>query len=341
MRFGRVVVVLPLAGAALALASSALAVPSVLLSAAFTVKKTIAVPLPDEGDALLASVVLTGKVKAGGGTLGLPKVRVANAGSLPASVSVAGSAVRLEGKKNRFLLAIVVLNRQSAGVGRALDRPPIVQVEIEVRFIQAGDTFVRDIGVNLTFAQNVLATSSVLPATVCTRLLNDDVSQPARWLVGPPDPGAGVVVNVGVVLEIAPKVVCRGDEEARLELEILVGKQPLPTTDCSGTFLPFDATEVSFQVRCPALGSGQATGFDVQLPGSRQIMAFLSPTGFTCAVTTRSTTKDTLSCAVTIAPGSTYTGNIRMSPGPTAGMGGTLYVFENGAQVGPFAMTGP
>ena len=30
-----------------------------------------------------------------------------------------------------------------------------------------------------------------------------------------------------------------------------------------------------------------------------------------------------------------------MSPGPTVGMGGTLYVFENAVQVGTFAMTGP
>lgn len=341
VRSGRFAVSLILAGAALALASPALAGPSAGLSQAFTAKKTIAVALPGDGDATLASIVLTGKVKRGrAGTLPLPKLRILKAGSLPGDVSVAGSAVKLKGKKNRFLLTLVLLNRQSTAPIRPVGAAPVPQVQVEVRFVAPGESFVREIGVDLKSAPDVLATGSVgLAAAICTRLSTNDVSSAAKWLQG------ALPTSAGVVLEIAPRVVCNKDAEARIQLELLVQPQTLPTAEYTGIFLPFDATEVSFQISRQASSgralAAQANGFDIQLPGARQVTAFLSPAGFVCTIATRVTTNDTLSCAGIVAPGATYTGNIRMSPGPTAGMGGTLYVFAGGVQLGPFAITGP
>lgn len=244
-------------------------------------------------------------------------------------------------KKNRFLLAVVVLIRQSAAAARALDQPA-PQVLIEARLIKTSDRFVREIGASVTLAPSVLGTDSVaFPPDSCTRLFGNDVAPPARWLVGPPDPIGGVTADAVAVLELAPRVVCSNDADARIEPAALVSPTALPGTACSGLFLPYDPTEALFQLSCSTIGSGQATGFAVQLPGNRQISAFLSPTGFACTVTTATAPKDTLSCTGAVRPGVTYSGHVRMSPGPAAGMGGQLYALENGGQAGPFPIAGP
>jgi hypothetical protein len=83
------------------------------------------------------------------------------------------------------------------------------------------------------------------------------------------------------------------------------------------------------------------TRFDVQLPGKRQVTNWLSPLGFSCSPVTRVETNDTLRCTGNLPLNTVVTANIRMSPGPSDAMGATVYVIADGAERGPFAMTGP
>lgn len=80
---------------------------------------------------------------------------------------------------------------------------------------------------------------------------------------------------------------------------------------------------------------------DIQLPGNRQVTNWLPPPGFSCARATRTTTNDALRCTGNLPLDTTVTLNIRMTPGPVAGMGANLYVLADGAEEGPFPLTGP
>jgi hypothetical protein len=120
---------------------------------------------------------------------------------------------------------------------------------------------------------------------------------------------------------------------------------------CTGSFAPFDPQEARFAVKCERyseslpghrpLFASQATSFDLQLPGGRAVTKWLEPTGFTCKAKTRDSTNDTLSCTGALVAGAEADGNVRMSPGPTTGMGGLLFVTLDGIEQGPFAVTGP
>jgi hypothetical protein len=122
---------------------------------------------------------------------------------------------------------------------------------------------------------------------------------------------------------------------------------------CNGRLLPFDMTESKFDFACelgddlpevlrrPVLARAHATSFDIQLPGGRAVTNWLAPLGFSCRQKTRIATNDTLSCTGTLLEGVTVQGNVRMSPGPTAGMGAKLFVVADETEQGPFELTGP
>jgi hypothetical protein len=119
---------------------------------------------------------------------------------------------------------------------------------------------------------------------------------------------------------------------------------------CDGKLLPFagNANELSFSFSCVQSGGPgrqllalAITGFDLQLPGTRSVTNYLAPAGFSCTLKSRDRTNDTLGCTGALAYGDVVSGNIRMSPPPSAGMGASLYVVAGGAEQGPFALTGP
>jgi hypothetical protein len=136
---------------------------------------------------------------------------------------------------------------------------------------------------------------------------------------------------------------------------------PVEEVECSGTLTAFGAGRqvarppagfvlemIAAMICTRPSGSGSRpplgvsiTRFDIQLPGSRQVTNWLAPPGFTCGPVTRTTTKDTLRCDGPFPLGQTVTANVRMAPAGTAGMGASLYVLADGAEQGPFALTGP
>jgi hypothetical protein len=68
---------------------------------------------------------------------------------------------------------------------------------------------------------------------------------------------------------------------------------------------------------------------------------WLEPLGFTCQKATRVTANDTLSCTGPLLEGASAVGNLRMSPGPSPGMGAKLYVVMDDIEQGPFDLPGP
>jgi hypothetical protein len=143
------------------------------------------------------------------------------------------------------------------------------------------------------------------------------------------------------------------DRAADAELTHPVVIQRTAPVLCGGSLTLFagNPNEVTGSAACqePAQGPGrgralqavQITRFDVQLPGKRAVTNYLPPSGFSCAPKTRTTTNDTLSCTGTMTLGVPVFFNIRMSPAPNTGMGASLFVVADGAEFGPFAMTGP
>lgn len=123
-----------------------------------------------------------------------------------------------------------------------------------------------------------------------------------------------------------------------------------PAIRCSGTIGPYGTGGVEIVVAFSCADSAapgrrartaSITRFDVQLPGNRRVTNWLAPAGFTCGPAARATTDDTLRCTGALALSTTVSANIRMSPGPSSGMGASLYAIADGVEVGPFAMPGP
>jgi hypothetical protein len=100
--------------------------------------------------------------------------------------------------------------------------------------------------------------------------------------------------------------------------------------------------EFNYSVTSPAAASSHLDAVRVVVP-SRQITNFLCPLQLPLAtVSTTDSTRDTLTCSGGTLPlGEQFQLNVRMSPGPTAGMGGRLFGREDGVFQGPFEITGP
>ncbi len=82
----------------------------------------------------------------------------------------------------------------------------------------------------------------------------------------------------------------------------------------------------------------------VVIPGSRTITAYLCPSQLpTGSLSQTNRPADTLTCTGgTLQTGQQFTLNVRMTPAPTAGMGGQLYGRPTGGEFqGPFQITGP
>jgi hypothetical protein len=155
------------------------------------------------------------------------------------------------------------------------------------------------------------------------------------------------VTTVYEATETADGVPCPGDT-----LQPPPEEPPTDELRCSFDFDPFDSTEVVLHGSCslataPGRPAPRAplgvsiTRLDFKLRSDRQVTNWLNPAGLTCAQATRTTANDTLRCSGNVALGASISANIRMSPGPVAGMGGDVYAIADGVEQGPFPITGP
>lgn len=311
-----------------------------------TVAKTLTVPVPAAGDVTLASAVVTARASGSTGGFKLPRLRVLESSALPPTLSVVASAVKQKGTKNRFLVTVVALNRRPQGARSLLGGKPIRQITLQVRIAEVRTNVLRDLNVNMKLLTDLIASQAMLPDERCGALEANAVDQKAVWQLRALDAPAKEVERAAV------RLVCTPFHQPETDFLTLLVRPEVTDlqASCTGAFLPFDMTEVVFKVSCSQLGgarstrqaaAGQPTRFDITLADNRKVTNLLSPSGFVCTIATHTTTNDTLSCAGTIVAGAVYQGNIRMNPGPTTGMGGTLYLFEGNTQLGSFAMTGP
>jgi hypothetical protein len=109
---------------------------------------------------------------------------------------------------------------------------------------------------------------------------------------------------------------------------------------CTAAFTTYDPNEVDFVLSCT--GGGLYDGFTLQLNGGRAVTNWLEPPGFTCSPTQTVSPADSLQCSgPPVAKAPLAGGRIHTVPAPGSDLDATLFVFQNGQQLGPFPTSGP